>query len=179
MNKEIEEIQKELNILKKEKDKIEHKYNEKKAELFHLINNFVGNGPEMFVNIPDSVPLSPEIIKNYVLGKYPEGTITNIDFEKRLVRLFIPAEFQRFSYESEYGKIERRVTRGKAYVDIDVLRMIDEDIWSKVTKTETILDEDELSKFLNDDDTRDVIQNALKTTRPKTSLYVTEKVEEE
>jgi hypothetical protein len=176
MNK-IEEIHKELSKLKKEKDSLDHQYNEKKAELYNIIDKTVGNSPEIFVNIPDSVPLSPELIKNYVLGKYPEGTITNIDFEKRLVRLFIPAEFQRFTHQDEYGKIERRVTRGRAYLDIDLLQMIDEDLYKKITRQETVLDEDELSKLMNDENIRETIQNAIKTSKPKTSLYLLEKEE--
>jgi hypothetical protein len=178
MNK-IEEIHKELSILKKEKDSLDHQYNEKKAELYNIINETVGNSPEIFVNIPDSVPLSPELIKNYVLGKYPEGTITNIDFEKRLVRLFIPAEFQRFTHEDQYGKIERRISRGKAYLDIELLKMIDEDLYSKITRQQDVLDENELIKLMENEEIRDTIQNAIKTSKPKTGLYLLEREEKE
>jgi hypothetical protein len=172
MSKEIKELHKELQKLKKEKDEIDNIYEEKKAELHKLINETVGDGHEIFVNIPDWVPLSPELIKNFALGKHPEATITNIDFEKRLVRLFIPAEYKRFTHEDEYGKIERRINRGKPFLDLDLLRIIDEDIWEKVTRAQIVLDEYELEKLIkSDENVLETVQNAIKTTKPKTALY--------
>ena len=179
-NKIIKEKMKEFRELRDKKDKITDLYNTKKAELYNLINIEVGNGPEMLIDIPETVPLSPELIKNYVLGKHPEGTITNIDFEKRVVRMFVSADYQRFTLSDDRGTLERRVNRGKPYLDLDLLKIIDKDVYDKVITLEPVLDEHKLEKvILEDEEARESVQNALKAAKPKPALYLKDKKEEE
>jgi hypothetical protein len=174
MNEErIRELHKELYNLKKSKEEIENEYELARAELLNLINEQVGNSPEIFIDIPDWVPLMPEAFRNYVSEKKEEATITNIDFEKRLVRVFVPADYRRFTFESEFGKIERRANKGKTYLDLSMLKALDEELWSKVVKYEPVLDEDALEKVLKEDEEAErLIQSSIKAGKPKMTLHI-------
>ena len=82
------------------------------------------------------------------------------------------SKIQTIGFANEYGKIERRINRGKPFLDLDLLRIIDENIWEKVTRAQIVLDEYELEKLIkSDENVLETVQNAIKTTKPKTALY--------
>ena len=165
-----------LKAFKELKAIIERRYEGKKTDIYRVIDATIGNSPETYVDVPDHIGRDPELIKSYVLQQEPEAVITNMDLEKMIVRLYVPAKYRRWSHESEFGKIERRITRGKTWVDLDLLRLLDEDLWEEVTTSERVLDEKALVKIMaEDEEAADTIHSAVRTSKPSPGLYLTKK----
>lgn len=178
MKKTIRELHQEVKEAKDRLDLAEEDYKLKKLELNATIDVLKGDSPSFYVHIPDIIELNPNEFKAYVKRRHPDGVINNIDFEKRIVTVYIPAEFQRFVYEDEIGKIERRVSKGATTIDLELLKSIKPSLYEAIVMFEPKVRESVLEKLIEqDDEVYNIIQDVLVSGPTRTSLYLSENKE--
>ena len=160
--------------------KLNKRYEIIRAMLNARIDEGKHNGEHKFLNIPDDLALSVVAIKNYLHSRYPEAVLTNIDPEKRIITYFIPAKYQRWSEKYDWGKVDRRIQRGTTTLDLELLKILDEDLFEQVTTTEIVVDEKAVAHLLKTDPAAKItIESAITSKSPQSSIVFTESKEKE